>query len=1078
MLNLDKTVFMAMLLTCSTLWADYGEQPLRGALSDKPHFQTSLGRENHRFEKHPINAYQLYDFYARQAQYYLSGAAEAKPLLLPYTGLEGGRRGHWGYTNEKDSTAYHRLKGPQFTVLTGRGNGRQYIRSGTAERPAICVFNFQTPRLERVLVDGRLEAPAHAFTYKVDRFGMNMKVHGTAYLHGPKQDWQGPIRYKGYYLNGNRVIHRHTLGESRPDGLRLLSSGRPVTVSGEWIGRPELAKAHANDGNFNSIWAGPENSRNGWVQIDLGNAADISVAEVDEGPYSRTRNYEIRAQVGEQWKLLAKGTTIGKRKRIEFPTVRARLIRIIIIEAIDVPVLSEFQLYGPTDPGAKSQSCDVLDTPRLHFVDGVAVLSRQIEFLGDAENLRFNLPIPATAKLGPEIKVSHRNSPRRRCMVLSGATHSVIHQVQLTRGADPAAVTLKAPPNTLNAQVEIRAVNAEQSLHISTWVIANGSTDIVDKRSSDEPLLSALIGGGEPRFPQTVTMAGTVDADPALNGSAYAIDDIPVPVKNPYDVSMTLCGLAFDSKGVAYVTSLVGDVWRVTGIDGDLKEVTWKRFAAGLNLPLGIEIVNDLPYVLTKDQIVILRDLNGDHEADFYERFNRVALPDEGKNRQELQRDAAGRFYYNSNSGMYRVAADGSKAERIGGGARNPLGLGVRADGLALSDSSEGNAHNGTCTIFESDHAENAHSTAKRKRIVYLPRGFDNSPGSRLFLNEPRFGPLGKGMIGVSFGAGRMYALLRDTNAGTPQAAVVGLPGNFSSGSARLCVNPMDGQLYTAGFDAWGDYAVEEGCLTRIRHTGRSAIFATGWQAHANGILVTFDKAVAAATAKEFFSQQWTYVDSQSSYGSAEYSVKDPTRLGHDHLVIKSVQVLADKRSLFFAIPELQPAMCTQIYGEVKALDGSTLTLNLIGTINKLRAHHPSAPSAAEKPMVLIVPERANNGNTYQNIVGFFDKVAGRAGVKRTVVPAPAYKKTDLNYAWINTHLIQKQCILCHAKGMPHDYTTYERLKEKINLQTPRKSHLHGMLATESMPPYPLPTVAPEMKRAVMEWIKMGAPEK
>jgi uncharacterized membrane protein len=128
--------------------------------------------------------------------------------------------------------------------------------------------------------------------------------------------------------------------------------------------------------------------------------------------------------------------------------------------------------------------------------------------------------------------------------------------------------------------------------------------------------------------------------------------------------------------------------------------------------------------------------------------------------------------------------------------------------------------------------------------------------------------------------------------------------------------------------------------------------------------------------------------------------------------------------------------------------------------------------------MVLIVPERANNGNTYQNIVGFFDKVAGRAEVKRTVVPAPAYKKTDLNYAWINTHLIQKQCILCHAKGMPHDYTTYERLKAKINLQTPRKSHLHGMLATESMPPYPLPTVAPEMKRAVMEWIKMGAPEK
>jgi hypothetical protein len=1073
-----RVLFVIGLASCSPLWADYGEQPLRGALSDRPHFQTSLGRENHRFEKHLNNAYQLYDFYARQAQYYLSGVAEAKPLLLPYPGLEGGRRGHWGYTNEKNSTAYHREKGPQFTVLTGRDNGRQYVRSGTAEHPAICVFNFQTPRLERVMVDGRLEAPGHAFTYKVDRFGMNMHAHGTAYLHGPKRDWQGPIRYKGYYLNGNRVIYRYTLGESRLDGLQLLSSGWPVTVSGEWVGRPELAKAHVNDDNLSSIWAGPEHSRNGWVQIDLGRAADISAVEVDEGPYPRTRSYEIRAKVGEQWKLLAKGATIGKRKHIAFPSVYARLFRIDILKAIDVPVLSEFQLYGQTGPGGKPQTCDVLDTPRLHYVDGVAVFSRQIEFLGDAEHLQFNLPTPVAAKVGTEIKVSHRNGPRRRCMVLKGATHSVIHQVQLPSGEDPDTVALKAPPNTRNAHVEIRAASVGQRLHISTWVIANGSTDIIDKLASNDAALSALIGGGESRFPQTVTMAGTVDADPALSGSAYAIDDIPVPVKNPYDVSMTLCGLAFDRKGVAYVTTLVGDVWRVTGIGGGLKEVTWKRFAAGLNLPLGIEIVNDLPYVLTKDQIVILRDLNGDHEADFYARFNRGALPDEGKNRQELQRDAAGRFYYNSNSGMYRVAADGSKAERIGGGARNPLGLGVRADGLALSDSSEGNVHNGTCTIFESNHSENVESAAKRKRILYLPRGFDNSPGSRLFLDEPRFGPLGNGIVGVSYGSGRMYALLRDANEGTPQAAVVGLPGNFSSGSARLCVNPMDGQLYTAGFDAWGDYAVEEGSLSRIRHTGLPAIFATGWKAYANGILVIFDKEVAATSSAHFFSQQWTYVDSQNTYGSPEYSVKDPTRIGHDHLVIKSVRVLEDKRSLFFAIPELRPAMCTQIYGKVKALDGSTLTLNLIGTINKLRDHHPSAAPAAEKPMALVVPERTNNGNTYQNIVIFFDKAAGRAGVKRPVVPAVAYKKTDLNYAWINTHLVQKQCILCHAKGMPHDYTSYEGLKTKINLQTPHKSHLHGMLTTDSMPPYPLPTVAPEMKRAVMEWIKMGAPEK
>jgi hypothetical protein len=1068
--------FTMLIIACSPVSGDYGEQPLRGSLNDKPHFQTSLGRETHRFEKHPNNAYQLYDFYARQAQYYLNGTEAAKPLLLPYPGLEGGRRGHWGYTNERDSTAYHRETGPEFTVLTARHNGLHYIKSGTAEHPALCVFNGYTPRLDKVLTAGRLAETGHPFTYKIDRFGIGLAAHGTATLRGPSREWAGPLSLRGYYLNQDQVIYRYTLGESRPDGLRLLSSGRPVTVSGEWIGRPQLTKAHVNDGNAGTIWAGPDGSRSGWVQIDLGTEREVAVAEIDDMPYSRTRKYEVQAKIDGQWKVLAEGTTIGRNKRVDFPAIRARHLRIVIIEATDVPVLAEFRLYGP---GKQPQSCDVLDAPRLHYVDGVAVFSRRIEFLGGAEELRFNLPIPATAIANKGLTISHRDGARGRCIILAGAQRTITHQVQLSDGIELEDITLNTAQNTTSAYVEIAEANAGARLQISTWVINNGSTDIVDKMNAAEGLepVSPLIEGGKQRFTKTVTIAGKVNADPALSGGAYEIDDIPAPVKNPYNVSMTLCGISFDSQGIAYVTSLVGDVWRVSGLDSDLKAVKWQRFAAGLNHPLGIVIVDDIPYVQTMDQIVKLRDLNGDHEADYYERFNTVPLPGDGSDRQDLQRDAAGRFYYNATHGMYRIAADGGSFEKIGSGARNPLGLGVRPDGLALSDSSEGNANNGTCTIFEAVHPENAKSVAQWRRILYLPRGIDNSPGSRLFLDEPRFGPLGSGIIGVSYGSGRMYGILRDPNDGTPQAALLDLPGSFASGSARLCVNPKDGQLYAAGFDGWGDYAVEEGSINRIRHTGRAAIYPRAWQAHANGILITFDKDVERQSLKAFFAQQWTYVDSSHTYGSPEYSVKDPTQLGHDHLVIKSVGLLSDKRSVLFEIPELLPAMCTQIFGEVKAVDGSRLTLNLIATINRLRDNHPSASPAAEKTMVLAPPARTNNGSTNHNLVAFFDKVAGRAEQKRPVVAAVPYERKDLNYAWIDKHIVQKQCILCHAKGMPHDYTNYEGLKAKINAQAPHKSHLYGMLTTDSMPPYPLPTVAPEMKRAVLEWIQMGAPK-
>jgi hypothetical protein len=34
------------------------------------------------------------------------------------------------------------------------------------------------------------------------------------------------------------------------------------------------------------------------------------------------------------------------------------------------------------------------------------------------------------------------------------------------------------------------------------------------------------------------------------------------------------------------------------------------------------------------------------------------------------------------------------------------------------------------------------------------------------------------------------------------------------------------------------------------------------------------------------------------------------------------------------------------------------------------------------------------------------------------------------------------------------------------------------MMKTGTMPPYPLPSIAPSAQKAVLEWIRRGAPEK
>jgi len=126
-----------------------------------------------------------------------------------------------------------------------------------------------------------------------------------------------------------------------------VSQGKPVTVSGEWPGREkELSKTHANDGNFDTIWAGAdEQARTGWVQIDLGEEREVEGALLDDHTYNRTRKFEVQAQMAGQWKTLVTGATIGSKKYLSFSPVKARLFRLVIQEAIDTPVVNEFQLF-------------------------------------------------------------------------------------------------------------------------------------------------------------------------------------------------------------------------------------------------------------------------------------------------------------------------------------------------------------------------------------------------------------------------------------------------------------------------------------------------------------------------------------------------------------------------------------------------------------------------------------------------------------------------------------------------------------------------------------------------------------
>jgi azurin len=328
-------------------------------------------------------------------------------------------------------------------------------------------------------------------------------------------------------------------------------------------------------------------------------------------------------------------------------------------------------------------------------------------------------------------------------------------------------------------------------------------------------------------------------------------------------------------------------------------------------------------YVLGRDQITRLVDLNGDGETDFYECVSNAYVTSSGGHDYicGLERDAAGNFYTaSSNQGLLRIRPGAEKVEVLATGFRNPDGVGLLADGTLTVPCSEGEWTPVSMICQVSPGGVPAappffgYGGPKANQppalpLVYLPRGLDNSSGGQVAIDSAKWGPLQGLAVHFSFGAGSHFLLLRDEVAGQAQGGVVPLAGEFLSGAHRGRFNPKDGQLYVSGMAGWGTYTIADGSFQRVRYTGDPVQLPVGFHAHQNGVLIRFSRPLDREVGEDpdsHFAQCWNYRYS-AAYGSPEYSTRHPDTRGHDVLKIASSHVLPDGSGLFLEIPDLQP---------------------------------------------------------------------------------------------------------------------------------------------------------------------------
>jgi azurin len=421
---------------------------------------------------------------------------------------------------------------------------------------------------------------------------------------------------------------------------------------------------------------------------------------------------------------------------------------------------------------------------------------------------------------------------------------------------------------------------------------------------------------GVAQWPQWIETKGELGTQ-----TPFATDRITIPFENPHGTLFFITAHDFFSDGTAAIATMTGEVWLVKGIDEKLEKLRWKRFATGLHQPLGMKVMKDKLYVLGRDQITCLHDLNGDDEADFYECVTNAMQTSPGGHDfiVGLETDAQGRWYFASgNQGVCRITGR-DQLDVLATGFRNPNGLGLSPDGRFITTSvQEGDWTPATslCQI-ELGKNEGAHFGAGGPKnnqppepvLMYLPRGEDNSASSQAFISGDKWASLkGDGnLIHLSSGGGSAWLVMRQNVKGRWQAAAYKISGNFDSGPQCARFNPNDGHLYVNGMQGWGSYTPKDGCFQRVRFTGGDKPVPVGFEARDNGVLLRFNQPVKNADAATCFAQCWNY-HYGPQYGSPEYSVKYADTPGHDPLEVRSVQKLDGGKTLFLEIPQIATA--------------------------------------------------------------------------------------------------------------------------------------------------------------------------
>lgn len=372
----------------------------------------------------------------------------------------------------------------------------------------------------------------------------------------------------------------------------------------------------------------------------------------------------------------------------------------------------------------------------------------------------------------------------------------------------------------------------------------------------------------------------------------------------------------------------LGAVYLLDGISGDDPEkIKIKRIASGLAEPLGLKVVDGEIYIMQKQELTKLVDVDGDEIIDEYQ-----SLCNKWKVSDKFHEFAFGLVYKegyfygtlatdinNGGTSTDPQVPDRGKVIRVGKadgsmtflatGLRTPNGIGVGPDEQLFIADNQGDWLPSNKIVhlqkgaWYGSRAVDFEGTKYKKPtppVLWLPQGeIANSPSQPVLLhhgvykNQLLFGDVSYGGIQRGF---------IEKIDGIYQGAVFRFSQGLEAGINRMVWAP-DGSLYVGGVGlnwSWGQTGKLLYGLQRLTFNGESAFEMLAVRAQQDGIEIELTQPLASGLGlnpDDYEVKQWWYLPTKN-YGGPKQN--------EETLIPKLIRVSPDRRRLFLQLPKMK----------------------------------------------------------------------------------------------------------------------------------------------------------------------------